>query len=76
MTAVDHSAEHVPIAEDGWTLIHSAIRLDLSDTSGVVDRLIAADKVEDWEWESLRIWWVHGVSAWLVIHACPPRVIT
>merc|ERR1711998_499614 len=56
---VDYSEQHLPVEQDGWTLIHSAIRLDVSDTKEALTRLIAASTVEDWEWEGLVKWWVH-----------------
>ena len=64
MSEVDHSEKHTAIEEDGWTMIHNAIRLDLEDTRIVLERMQNAKAAPDFkqsdvahEYDALAIWW-------------------
>lgn len=45
------------LAEDGWTMSHNAIRLDMADTQEILERIKAAPSVDEWEWTELLQWW-------------------
>ena len=64
----DYTSEHPPISEEGWTLIHSALRLDLEDTRVALDRMMSSGGgIEEWEWSDLTLWWNH-VSGEIKLH--------